>query len=262
MSAMTIDNTENLGKGSLWMVDPVSRPKLVEALMKAPYHPYTNLDKNNSAPHLRRRSPSPVIGPTIEPNCPEGSSCQDDELDDVDAAAAMLVLKHGPHARLHISSHTREEYHKRMSTVQGLSNGLRQREDDVSLLARSSDDHTYSSLESGLEHVSADEAFADGSDSNSSCSLRIFEDADLEERRKTAEGADALLNLAGIKTSSDNSLNSPPLVKRSRLISPSNCSNNNNNNCITNNYNSNHQPMVPAKLRRKPACPQRVRSKR
>lgn len=46
---------QNLGKGSLWMVDPVFRPNLVQALMKAPYHPYTNLDRNNSAPHFPRR---------------------------------------------------------------------------------------------------------------------------------------------------------------------------------------------------------------
>ncbi|XP_073983197.1 uncharacterized protein isoform X3 [Rhodnius prolixus] len=263
-----VDKAPNLGKGSLWMVDPVSRPKLVEALMKAPYHPYTNLDKNNSAPHLRRRSPSPA-GPTREPNGPEGSTCQDEELDDVDAAAAMLVLKHGPHARLHISSHTREEYQKRMS-LQGNSNGYRHRDEESSLITRSSDDHTYSSLESGLEHISADEAFADGSDSNSSCSLRIFEDPELEERRKTAEGADALLNLAGIKTSGGQRLvtetplssrvgNHPPLVKRSRLISSSNYTNNNNN-CINN--NNTHHTMVPAKLRRKAACPQKVRCKR
>uniref|UniRef100_A0A146LAT2 Forkhead box protein N3 n=1 Tax=Lygus hesperus TaxID=30085 RepID=A0A146LAT2_LYGHE len=268
-----VDKAPNLGKGSLWMVDPVSRPKLVEALMKAPYHPYTNLDKNNSAPHLRR-SPSPI--PAAEPPSTE------EELDDVDAAAAMLVLKHGPHARLHIS-HTRDEYHKRhrMSLQQSpQSNGMirvkrekldifgsesivqdcdmldvgeeiiiPQQEDESMPLITQPEDHTYSTMESGIEH-SADEAFADGSDSNSSCSLRIYEDPDMEEQRKTAEGADALLNLAGIKTSRSTWESAPPPIKRIRTLSPT---------------LPTKQPICltpPSKLRRKPACPQRIKTKR
>ncbi|BES93930.1 Hypothetical protein NTJ_06739 [Nesidiocoris tenuis] len=239
-----VDKAPNLGKGSLWMVDPVSRPKLVEALMKAPYHPYTNLDRNNSAPHLRR-SPSPI--PATEPPTEE-------DLDDVDAAAAMLVLKHGPSA-FHLS-HNREEYHKRhrMSIQQTPhSNGvIRIKQEDDMPLMTPSEDHTYSTMESGIEH-SADEAFADGSDSNSSCSLRIYEDPDVEERRKTAEGADALLNLAGIKTCRTpwEAAVPPPPVKRIRTLSPTLPTNNNN---LT--------PNLPSKLRRKPACPQRIKGKR
>lgn len=283
-----VDKAPNLGKGSLWMVDPVSRPKLVEALMKAPYHPYTNLDKNNSAPHLRR-SPSPI--PATEPPSTE------EELDDVDAAAAMLVLKHGPHARLHIS-HSREEYHKRhrLSLQQSPLNGanrpkrekldifgsdsivqdcdmldvgeeiiIPQQEEDTMPLITPSEDHTYSTMESGIEH-SADEAFADGSDSNSSCSLRIYEDAEMEERRKTAEGADALLNLAGIKTHRSaweaatskppppvQQLTLQPPIKRIRTLSPT-----------LPTHNNNLTPNLPpgSKLRRKPACPQRIKTKR
>ncbi|XP_024086120.1 forkhead box protein N3-like isoform X2 [Cimex lectularius] len=234
-----VDKAPNLGKGSLWMVDPVSRPKLVEALMKAPYHPYTNLDKSNSAPHLRKRSPSP--------ECADTGSL--DELDDVDAAAAMLVLKHGPHARLHIS-HSREEYHKkhRMALQQGLTNGKWPREDEC-VQARPIEDHNYSTLEGGTEQNSADEAFADGSDSNSSGSLRIYEDADLEERRKTAEGADALLNLAGIKTA----VTVLPPAKRIRTLSPAQ---------PMTPLSHNNNTSIPAKLRRKPVCPQRMKAKR
>ncbi|XP_014681653.1 PREDICTED: forkhead box protein N3-like, partial [Priapulus caudatus] len=33
----------NIGKGSLWMVDPDYRPNLLQALRKTPYHPYSQL---------------------------------------------------------------------------------------------------------------------------------------------------------------------------------------------------------------------------
>lgn len=36
---------QNLGKGSLWMVDPAYRPNLLQALSKTPFHPYSNLDR-------------------------------------------------------------------------------------------------------------------------------------------------------------------------------------------------------------------------
>lgn len=192
-----VDKAPNLGKGSLWMVDPVFRPNLVQALMKAPYHPYTNLDRNNSAPHFQRRR-SESSGSEEEEEVP---------LDEEDAAAAMLVLKHGPLARFHIR---RDEYHKRhklssqVNTKDGRHRVNYRKEDDYNGGGRQPDDHTYSSVESVLE---PDEAFMEGSDSNSTCSLHILEEDDgcgddpEEERRKTAEGADALLNLAGIKTS-------------------------------------------------------------
>ncbi|CAB0017606.1 unnamed protein product [Nesidiocoris tenuis] len=63
-----------------------------------------------------------------------------------------------------------EEYHKRhrMSIQQTPhSNGvIRIKQEDDMPLMTPSEDHTYSTMESGIEH-SADEAFADGSDSNS-----------------------------------------------------------------------------------------------
>lgn len=42
---------QNLGKGSLWMVDPLYRPNLLQALQKAPYHPCNNLDNSSNRPH-------------------------------------------------------------------------------------------------------------------------------------------------------------------------------------------------------------------
>ncbi|CAH1401106.1 unnamed protein product [Nezara viridula] len=185
-----VDKAPNLGKGSLWMVDPVFRPNLVQALMKAPYHPYTNLDRNNSAPHFTRRSES------------SGSECEEDDIapDDVDAAAAMLVLKHGPQAKFHISRDDYQRRNRQSNMKMGRhSRAVSRKEEEYP--GRQADDHTYSSMESAVE---PDEAFMDGSDSNSTCSLHIYEEEDREdpeeERRKTAEGADALLNLAGIKT--------------------------------------------------------------
>ena len=41
---------QNIGKGSLWMIDPDFRPNLLQALRKTPYHPYHQLQMFNSAP--------------------------------------------------------------------------------------------------------------------------------------------------------------------------------------------------------------------
>lgn len=43
---------QNLGKGSLWMVDPLYRSNLMQALKKAPYHPCSSFDKAYSKPPL------------------------------------------------------------------------------------------------------------------------------------------------------------------------------------------------------------------
>ncbi|KAG0715911.1 Forkhead box protein N3 [Chionoecetes opilio] len=40
-----VEKAPNLGKGSLWMVDPAYRPNLLQALSKTPFHPYSNLDR-------------------------------------------------------------------------------------------------------------------------------------------------------------------------------------------------------------------------
>ncbi|KAL1131291.1 hypothetical protein AAG570_010909 [Ranatra chinensis] len=49
-----VDKAPNLGKGSLWMVDPEFRPNLVQALMKAPYHPYTNIERVTKNSNLNK----------------------------------------------------------------------------------------------------------------------------------------------------------------------------------------------------------------
>jgi len=36
---------QNVGKGSLWMVDHCYRPNLLQALRKVPYHPYLQLER-------------------------------------------------------------------------------------------------------------------------------------------------------------------------------------------------------------------------
>ncbi|XP_046665633.1 forkhead box protein N3-like isoform X2 [Homalodisca vitripennis] len=218
---------QNLGKGSLWMVDPLYRSNLLQALQKAPYHPCTSLDKANRTPPTptspvhkpavpkvngSSRLPDPELFPYLARRLAavEGS----DPLDDVDAAAAMLELKHGPNARANISMR-RDEYHRRLGAhlvqnTRGAKRKIKIEAGDAMLITSSpSEDHTYSSAEPSStttvksEPASPDEAFAEGSDSDSSWNLPVkleVDCTDIEEQRKIAEGADALLNLAGITT--------------------------------------------------------------
>ncbi|KAJ8887988.1 hypothetical protein PR048_007473 [Dryococelus australis] len=112
-----VEKAPNLGKGSLWMVDSLYRPNLVQALQKAPYHPYTSSEHGGgkeyipSSAHLSRhntvavfkssqRAPRPgTLVPRLDMFLPRRQQPEDvddpDSLDDVDAAAAMLALKHG-----------------------------------------------------------------------------------------------------------------------------------------------------------------------
>ncbi|KAK7070103.1 Forkhead box protein N3, partial [Halocaridina rubra] len=148
-----VEKAPNLGKGSLWMVDPAYRPNLLQALSKTPFHPYSNLDRiymvstkaaffnrpmlcsrqlnesgnNQTQGSVPRPAASPETVPVNSPK-PAGANVPDPELfpylarrlgsssggldtlgtiglaasasgvhsEDVDAAAAMLALKHGP----------------------------------------------------------------------------------------------------------------------------------------------------------------------
>lgn len=88
---------QNLGKGSLWMVEPSYRPCLIQALQKTPYTKgYNKKSTVNTSPTSR-----------VETMMIETASCKDERsedemstVSDVDAATAMLVLKHGPHVRI------------------------------------------------------------------------------------------------------------------------------------------------------------------
>ncbi|XP_075233319.1 forkhead box protein N3-like [Lycorma delicatula] len=246
-----VEKAPNLGKGSLWMVDPMYRPNLVQALKKAPYHPYTNAerpitarvhpqpasltDQQESSLRIPNKTPAtgttatggrlpdpelfPYLSRRLAASGLESTPVDtDDSLDDVDAAAAMLALKHGPNIRISISQR-RDEYHKQLSAI-NLCAGkgkkkIKEEVGGVLITSCPSEDHTYSvepiqRVDVKIEPSSPDEAFQEGSDSNSSWVMRLkveSEAGDVEEQRKIAEGADALLNLAGITTNSNHHIN-------------------------------------------------------
>ncbi|KAK4297066.1 hypothetical protein Pmani_030480 [Petrolisthes manimaculis] len=118
-----VEKAPNLGKGSLWMVDPAYRPNLLQALSKTPFHPYSNLERiymvstkvtfsknnlinnnnnnnnnNNSATYTNyynsKYGPSRRLGSSVGVGGVCGAGVH---REDVDAAAAMLALKNGSH---------------------------------------------------------------------------------------------------------------------------------------------------------------------
>ncbi|XP_054262095.1 forkhead box protein N3 [Macrosteles quadrilineatus] len=258
-----VDKAPNLGKGSLWMVDPLYRSNLLTALQKAPYHPCASLDTNSppsttTSPkspsgksYSGGRLPDPSLFPYLARRLAavEGSG----PLDDVDAAAAMLELKHGPLRR--------DEYHRRLGAqmVQNARGAKRKSKNEIKtemlITSSPSEDHTYSSAEPSAtnpstmvksEPTSPDEAFQEGSDSDSSWNtVPVKAEEDMEEQRKIAEGADALLNLAGINTQG---CGATPLKRQlPRLLrKPSPRWKTENNNVI-----NAEQYRPPAKMRRK-----------
>lgn len=236
----SIHVSQNLGKGSLWMVDQQYRPNLLQALNRSPFHPCSTLDPNTySTPKSSLqeskqppRLPDPELFPFLARRLAASeikTETSDDSLDDMDAANAMLALKHGP----------RILKERRRRTIK-VNSPL----ELVQVITTSpSEDHTYSAATS-QDTGSPDEAFeSDDRYSHyklifillhlqkyiadnlynvymkllyvfNSVSLIAFSQspadyclkqfpfltADLEEQRKIAEGADALLNLAGIPT--------------------------------------------------------------
>ncbi|XP_066940616.1 forkhead box protein N3 isoform X3 [Macrobrachium rosenbergii] len=148
-----VEKAPNLGKGSLWMVDPAYRPNLLQALSKTPFHPYSNLDRiymvstkaaflnkpvlcsrqlgetlNSPSQGSTQRAAASPETVSVSSSKPAGANVPNPELfpylarrlgsssagldtlgstglgtspsgvhsEDVDAAAAMLALKHGP----------------------------------------------------------------------------------------------------------------------------------------------------------------------
>ncbi|CAH0393389.1 unnamed protein product [Bemisia tabaci] len=167
-----VEKAPNLGKGSLWMVDPNYRPNLVQAITKTPNNPYKTWNVKQNRPLHDTSSGSSSV-----------KQEENDCIDDVDAATAMITLKHN---------------------ILLKSSGER----PPIVTSCPSADHNYivDQISDGIgrsEPTSSDEAFADGTDSDHSGSAleqkfataKRLEDA--EEQRKIAEGADALLNLAG-----------------------------------------------------------------
>lgn len=176
-----VEKASNLGKGSLWMVDAQYRPNLIQALSRAPFPPPTaqNISSPEKVPRksVSTRLPDPVLFPYLSKRLASSNICDthENEIDsDVDAAAAaMLSFKHGPI----ILNHNKDRKRK-----------FPDQEKLVPVITRSSsEDHTYSCITSiKLE--------------SKRCSNTESSGADFDEQRKIAEGADALLNLAGVSS--------------------------------------------------------------
>ncbi|XP_034952525.1 forkhead box protein N3-like isoform X2 [Chelonus insularis] len=178
-----VEKAPNLGKGSLWMVDDQYRPNLMQALSRAPFPPPTgqNLSSPEKIPkkNTNTRLPDPVLFPYLSKRLASSNITESPEQEfdsDVDAAAAaMLSFKHGPI----ILNHNKDR--KRKCNIE--------QEKLVPVITRSSsEDHTYSCITSikteGSSSLTPDDTSTDA-----------------DERRKIAEGADALLNLADVALS-------------------------------------------------------------
>ncbi|XP_029169803.1 forkhead box protein N3-like isoform X2 [Nylanderia fulva] len=188
-----VEKAPNLGKGSLWMVDAQYRPNLIQALSRAPLPSPTtqNLSSSEKPPRkcANTRLPDPVLFPYLSKRLASSniSDSAETEIDsDVDAAAAaMLSFKHGPI----ILNHNKDRKRK-----------LPESEKLVPVITRSSsEDHTYScitSIKLGSKHSSEEEL-----------------NVDFDEQRKIAEGADALLNLAGVSTALNHSRAHHPVTQ-------------------------------------------------
>lgn len=270
------DKGQNIGKGSLWCIDPDYRPNLLQALRKTPYHPYHQLQMLASqstantplnqkplplATRLNVNIPNPELFPYLSKRL-AASSIKDPE---VDAAATMLALKNGPHVLSSYVNKTsfsrngngailvREERRRKRlrSRIRSSSPGYHHKLQNYApvITCSPSEDHTYSStssqqnVRSDSPTSSIDEAFEFSEPSNAEdlsdgiadveeslngtdSDISSFEDEEFdsaeemedwenelnhsnkvcrdpdddEEQKKIVEGADALLNLAGIKT--------------------------------------------------------------
>ncbi|XP_066254597.1 forkhead box protein N2-like isoform X2 [Euwallacea similis] len=199
-------SNKNLGKGSLWTVDPQYKPNLIESLNRSPFYPCPAIDgsiayatstkntqssiKDEMIGNKGANLPNPELFPYLSRKLaatgrsmqhPNVKSEQEESLDAADAAAVMLSLKHA--ARV---------------------NKVKQ---EMQVITTSpSQDHTYSAADSGDNE---DEAFESDEDNDD---LRIirnrkrlkvvrrkinFED---DEERRIKEGAETLLNLATLVT--------------------------------------------------------------
>ncbi|XP_043593424.1 forkhead box protein N3-like isoform X4 [Bombus pyrosoma] len=174
-----VEKAPNLGKGSLWMVDAQYRPNLIQALSRAPFPPPTaqtlSSPEKPQKKNTSTRLPDPILFPYLSKRLASSNITDntDTEVDsDVDAAAAaMLSFKHGPI----ILNHNKDRKRK-----------VPESEVLVPVITRSSsEDHTYSCITS----VKQESKYP-----------RKETNPDFDEQRKIAEGADALLNLAGVTT--------------------------------------------------------------
>ncbi|XP_060532398.1 forkhead box protein N3-like isoform X2 [Cylas formicarius] len=196
-----VEKAPNLGKGSLWTVDPQYKPNLIQALNRSPFYPCSVFDspqsiQQSSTPPEKPANyrvsslPNPELFPFLSKKLAakertalngdqikiEGFKIEQEEsLDEVDAAAVMLSLKNG--VRLDSSK-------KKVQPLQVITTSPSQ-------------DHTYSAADSDNNEDEAFESDEDKRLRTRTCRRIDFED---DEERKIKEGAETLLNLAGIAT--------------------------------------------------------------
>ncbi|XP_056648295.1 forkhead box protein N3-like [Diorhabda carinulata] len=186
-----VEKAANLGKGSLWTVDPQYKPNLIQALNRSPFHPISTMDSTyqvdkpavNNKPSVYRL-PNPELFPYLarklastemnnhifhnHGNYSSGARIKiEDSLDAVDAAAAMLSLKNSQPKNCDM----------KVDLMQVITNSPSQ-------------DHTYSAADSEESVVDDDRILK-----THTCRKIEFED---DEDRRIKEGAETLLNLAGI----------------------------------------------------------------
>ncbi|XP_050315295.1 forkhead box protein N3-like isoform X2 [Anthonomus grandis grandis] len=188
-----VEKAPNLGKGSLWTVDPQYRSNLQQALNRSPFHPCSTIDpsvyqlpaktslKDDKSGVVNRaqNSPNPDLFPFLSKKLAGNGVVEsrakvksepEESLDAVDAAAVMLTLKHA--TRINIWP-------------------------DMQVITTSpSQDHTYSAADGENE----DEAFESDEDKCKTKNARRKIDFEDDEERRIKEGAETLLNLAGIAT--------------------------------------------------------------
>ncbi|CRK99696.1 CLUMA_CG012969, isoform A [Clunio marinus] len=255
---------QNLGKGSLWMVEPQYRPNLIQALTRSPFHPCSTWEKhaknliktpsespgskqsNGSArlpnpehfPFLSRRlaaamesydeeGQSRASTPSTNYEVPQNYSTNGmviyqnnnsiiingnihnselmsrelnaETIDDVNAATAMLALKHGPKI---------------------FTEGIPFAHPPI-ITTSPSEDHTYSAFTGGKNGTdnnsngtSSDAAYESSEESPNVVYQfsQPLNEKEMEEQRRQAEGVDALLNLAGYNTSTTLLLKRPASV--------------------------------------------------
>ncbi|KAJ8922653.1 hypothetical protein NQ315_007685 [Exocentrus adspersus] len=187
-----VEKAPNLGKGSLWTVDPQYKPNLIQALNRSPFHPCSTLESSpnhNSKPqpvvsdkNSIYRLPNPDLFPFLSRKLAATGLInrntvkveREESLDAVDAAAVMLSLKNGPRVigkekcawQVITTSPSQDHTYSAADNVKPGSNG---------------------SCDAGEERVKK----------NHICRKIDFED---DEERRIKEGAETLLNLAGITT--------------------------------------------------------------
>ncbi|CAH2005214.1 unnamed protein product [Acanthoscelides obtectus] len=198
-----VEKAPNLGKGSLWTVDPQYKPNLIQALSRSPLHPCTSAEQGSSTKTVQGtpekpavyRLPNPDLFPYLSKKLAATEMNHDavkvkveqegvdskEPLNEADAAAVMLSLKNGT------SNHRREGGKCTWQVI----------------TTSPSQDHTYSAAENGLDYrmnkpaaaVAGAEPEDDRLAKSRICRKIDFED---EEERKIQEGAETLLNLANI----------------------------------------------------------------